>query len=72
MIDRPYTAPMPAETEDPPSPCTGLCRLDPASGWCLGCGRSGDEIGRGPAAGRKEKRDILAELPGRLARLPKL
>ncbi|MEM9098177.1 MAG: DUF1289 domain-containing protein, partial [Pseudomonadota bacterium] len=27
------------------SPCTGICKLDDATGWCLGCGRSGDEIG---------------------------
>ncbi|MCH2163937.1 MAG: DUF1289 domain-containing protein [Marinovum sp.] len=26
------------------SPCTGVCKLDDATGWCLGCGRSGDEI----------------------------
>ena len=57
--------------EIPPSPCTGLCRLDPASGCCLGCGRSGEEIGRWPLAGAKEKSEILAELPRRLARLPK-
>ncbi len=22
------------------SPCTGYCRFDPDTGWCLGCGRS--------------------------------
>ncbi|MEM9047161.1 MAG: DUF1289 domain-containing protein [Pseudomonadota bacterium] len=26
------------------SPCVGTCRLDPATGWCLGCARTGDEI----------------------------
>jgi hypothetical protein len=25
------------------TPCIGVCRLD-ASGWCLGCHRSGEEI----------------------------
>jgi predicted Fe-S protein YdhL (DUF1289 family) len=54
---------------EPLSPCTGLCRLDPASGWCVGCGRSGEEIGRWPSAGDDEKRTILARLPARLARL---
>lgn len=27
------------------SPCTGICRLDPR-GYCVGCQRSGEEIGR--------------------------
>ncbi|MFC0408724.1 DUF1289 domain-containing protein [Roseomonas elaeocarpi] len=22
------------------NPCTGLCRFDPETGWCLGCARS--------------------------------
>ncbi|MEM8878798.1 MAG: DUF1289 domain-containing protein, partial [Pseudomonadota bacterium] len=26
------------------SPCVGLCRLDEATGYCLGCARTGDEI----------------------------
>lgn len=26
------------------SPCVGLCRLDDATGYCLGCARTGDEI----------------------------
>ena len=51
------------------SPCTGLCRLDAATGWCLGCGRSGDEIALWPAASEAEARAILAALPPRLKRL---
>ncbi|MEO7051210.1 MAG: DUF1289 domain-containing protein [Rhodanobacter sp.] len=31
---------------DPPlTPCIGLCRLD-ERGWCAGCRRTGEEIGR--------------------------
>ncbi len=26
------------------SPCTGVCRMDPATGWCVGCRRTIDEI----------------------------
>lgn len=26
------------------SPCSNVCRIDPATGWCLGCRRSIDEI----------------------------
>ena len=27
-----------------PSPCTSVCRMDAATGWCLGCLRTIDEI----------------------------
>ncbi len=27
-----------------PSPCIDVCRMDPATGWCLGCRRTIDEI----------------------------
>ena len=27
-----------------PSPCTGICRMDAADRWCVGCLRSRDEI----------------------------
>ncbi len=26
------------------SPCVDVCRLDPKTGWCLGCGRTTAEI----------------------------
>ncbi len=28
------------------SPCNSICRIDPASGWCVGCQRTIDEIAR--------------------------
>jgi predicted Fe-S protein YdhL (DUF1289 family) len=28
----------------PRSPCTNVCRIDPATGWCAGCWRTIDEI----------------------------
>jgi predicted Fe-S protein YdhL (DUF1289 family) len=34
-----------------PSPCIGLCRLDPAQ-ICEGCGRTAEEIGAWPFADR--------------------
>ena len=27
-----------------PSPCVGICRLDPDTGWCLGCARTAEEL----------------------------
>ena len=26
------------------SPCVGTCRLDPETGWCLGCARTREEL----------------------------
>ena len=51
------------------SPCTRVCILDPGSGFCLGCGRSGEEIGGWSTATPLERRNVMAELPARLARL---
>lgn len=36
--------PSPAACSRVPSPCIGVCRIDPASGWCAGCLRTLDEI----------------------------
>jgi predicted Fe-S protein YdhL (DUF1289 family) len=57
-----------AEAE-PASPCTNVCALDPATGWCLGCGRTIEEIAGWGMATAEERRAILAALPGRMARL---
>ena len=37
-------ADVPAEPEAVPSPCNSVCRMDPTTGWCVGCGRTLDEI----------------------------
>jgi len=49
---------------DIPSPCVGICRLDPDSGFCQGCWRTIAEISAWPgldAAGRLALLDRLAE-----------
>ena len=50
-----------ARTERPPSPCINVCSLD-ARGWCIGCLRSGDEIGRWVAMSADEQWQLLEEL----------
>ena len=47
------------------SPCIGVCQLDPDTGYCIGCLRSGDEIMGWPSASDSERRAILAQLEGR-------
>lgn len=57
-------APNPAETL-PLSPCTGICRLD-ERGYCVGCQRTGEEIGRWRAMSDAERLYVMQViLPGR-------
>lgn len=54
---------------EPDSPCVKICLIDPASRFCIGCGRTGEEIAawtRLDAAGRAA---IRAQLPARMAEL---
>ena len=51
------------------SPCVGVCTLDQATGWCLGCGRSGDEVARWIAMSDAEQLACWRDLPRRLERL---
>jgi uncharacterized protein len=53
----------------PVSPCIQVCRIDSASGLCLGCARSLDEIARWAQSPLVERHRILAELPVRRAAL---
>lgn len=52
--------------DGPPSPCVKVCVIDDASGWCRGCGRTGEEIAGWLALGADAKRDLLLRLPARL------
>ncbi len=50
------------------SPCVKVCVIEPASGLCLGCHRSLDEIAAWPRLAPVERKAILAALPDRAAR----
>jgi len=49
------------------SPCNRICTLDPASGRCLGCGRSLDEITRWTRMSEAERAQVIAKLGRRSA-----
>lgn len=51
------------------SPCINLCRIDRATGWCEGCGRTIDEITRWGTTDDDDRRAILDGLPNRIAAL---
>ena len=61
----------PASAEPTPvrSPCTNICRIHAATGWCIGCGRTLDEIARWGATSDADRDTVIAELPTRLAKL---
>ena len=47
----------------PESPCTGPCQIDQATGWCLGCKRTIEEIADWPGLSARGKQAILRQLP---------
>ncbi|HET7757607.1 MAG TPA: DUF1289 domain-containing protein [Steroidobacteraceae bacterium] len=58
-------APGPSATADrPPSPCIGSCALD-EQGYCIGCLRTGEEIGRWSSLSATGQWQLIAELERR-------
>jgi len=50
-----------------PSPCISVCTMDTASGLCVGCFRTLDEIAAWSVLDDAGKRRVLAALPARRA-----
>ncbi len=48
------------------SPCTLVCSIDMASGFCFGCGRTGDEIAGWISMSEADRRRVMDDLPARL------
>jgi uncharacterized protein len=44
------------------SPCISVCRLDPVSQICIGCGRTIAEIAAWPSLSEPERKAIIARL----------
>src|ERR1700730_8073432 len=49
------------------SPCVGICRIDDATGWCLGCARDVNELGCWRDLSPAAQALIWADLPRRKA-----
>lgn len=43
------------------SPCIGTCVLDPKSGYCMGCFRTGDEIGAWTGLSDGNKKRVISK-----------
>ena len=50
------------------SPCVKVCVVDPATGFCIGCQRTIDEIAGWSAMSPEARRLVMADLPSRAAR----
>lgn len=50
-----------------PSPCTNICRMNPATGWCEGCWRTLDEIAAWSTLSEAAKRGVWQALDARRA-----
>jgi predicted Fe-S protein YdhL (DUF1289 family) len=48
------------------TPCIRVCILDPETGLCEGCGRTGEEIGQWFAFTEEERLRIMGELEDRM------
>ena len=53
------------EAQHVSSPCISVCTIDPASGLCMGCYRTLDEIGGWIDLSNEAKRALVAALPSR-------
>jgi uncharacterized protein len=51
------------------SPCIDVCDVDSSGQYCIGCGRSMDEITVWLTLSDDQRRAIMDELPERLMRL---
>jgi predicted Fe-S protein YdhL (DUF1289 family) len=49
------------------SPCVKVCVIDPATGFCIGCFRTIDEIAGWSALTPVARARVMDELPGRAA-----
>ncbi len=53
-----------------PSPCTDVCSIDEATGWCRGCLRSLEEIAAWAALDDRAKLAVWKQLGARRTALP--
>jgi uncharacterized protein len=56
--------------DEPESPCVKICVIERDSRLCTGCLRTIDEIAAWAGMTPEARRAIMADLPGRAARLP--
>lgn len=63
------TIDFPSPPSDPPSPCIGVCVMNPQTQLCEGCFRTLDEIAGWWDYRPDQKRAVLTQLDDRLIRI---
>lgn len=63
------TGPASAAPRPIASPCINICRMDDATGWCVGCGRTIGEIVRWGGTSDADRDAVMAALPARITML---
>ncbi len=63
------TGPADAGSRPIASPCINICQIDAGTRWCIGCGRTIDEIVRWGSTSHADRDAVTAQLPARLAKL---
>lgn len=53
------------------TPCIKICVLEPETGFCIGCGRTRDEISNWLVLNASQRRHIMQTLPERVAGMTK-
>jgi uncharacterized protein len=51
------------------TPCVKICVVEPETGFCIGCGRTRDEIASWLALSPMARHDVMATLPERISTL---
>lgn len=54
------------------TPCIKVCVLDPDTGFCVGCGRTRDEIAGWLGMSPEARRGVMEGLPERVSSLTRL
>lgn len=60
---------MNAFTQDIETPCVKICVLDPETGFCIGCGRTRDEIAGWLTMTAEDRHQVMARLDERVETL---
>jgi uncharacterized protein len=63
------TDPRPLQSPDPPSPCIGVCAINPHTQFCDGCLRTLDEIAAWWDYTPTQKHRVLDQLEARLTQI---
>jgi uncharacterized protein len=51
------------------TPCVKICVVDPETGFCIGCGRTRQEIGSWLGLSAEQRRQVMGGLPERVSTL---